>query len=317
MQAAPDVVTIHFEVIDTGPGIASAEMDRLFEVFVQTDAGQQSQQGTGLGLPISKRFVELMGGHITVESQLDQGSTFKFAIQAQLSDASNIQALQPTQKVIGLEPNQPQYRILVVDDRVDNRKLLLKLLQPIGFWVQEASNGQEAVTIWQQWHPHLIWMDMWMPVMNGYEATQQIKSHLQGDATVILALTASTLEEEKSVVLAAGCDDFVRKPFREGVIFEKMAQHLGVRYRYEPLGLTVSGNSSSADKLTTTALAIMPKQWLKELAEAAALIDEAQITQLLSRIPQTHQDLAMRVQNEVNNFDFDRLMNLAQEASNS
>jgi signal transduction histidine kinase/CheY-like chemotaxis protein len=317
MQAAPDVVTIHFEVIDTGPGIASAEMDHLFEAFVQTDAGKQSQQGTGLGLPISKRFVELMGGNITVESQLDQGSTFQFNIQAQLSDVSNIQALQPTQKVIGLEPNQPQYRILVVDDRVDNRKLLLKLLQPVGFLVQEASNGEEALTIWQQWHPHLIWMDMRMPVMNGYEATQQIKSHLQGDATVILALTASTLEEEKSVVLAAGCDDFVRKPFREGVIFEKMAQHLGVRYRHEPLGPIDSGNSSSADKLTATALAIMPEQWLRELAEAAALIDEAQITQLLSRIPQAHQALATKIQNEVNNFDFDRLMNLAQEAIKS
>jgi signal transduction histidine kinase/DNA-binding NarL/FixJ family response regulator len=308
--------TIYFEVEDTGAGIASEEINNLFEAFVQTETGKQSQQGTGLGLPITKKFVELMGGKITVSSQLGKGSIFKFDIQAQISEASKIQEQKPTRRVIGLEPNQQEYRILVVDDRWENRQLLLKLLAPIGFAVKEASNGQEAIEIWQSWQPHLIWMDMRMSVMNGYEATQQIKSHLQGQATVILALTASTLEEEKAVVLAAGCDDFVRKPFREQVIFEKMTQYLGVRYIYEEIDSQDISKAITIEKLTATALAVMPDEWLRELAEAAELINEQQIEQLLSQISEEHQNLVRAIQKEVDNFDFDRIMNLAQEAVN-
>ncbi|AFY77033.1 signal transduction histidine kinase [Pleurocapsa sp. PCC 7327] len=308
--------TIYFEIEDTGAGIAPEEIDTLFEAFVQTETGKQSQQGTGLGLPITKKFVELMGGTITVSSKVGQGSIFKFNIQAQLSEASKITAQKPTQRVIGLEPNQQEYRILVVDDRWENRQLLLKLLQPTGFQVKEASNGQEAIEIWQSWQPHLIWMDMRMPVMNGYEATQQIKSHIQGQATVIVALTASTLEEEKAVILSAGCDDFVRKPFREEVIFEKMAQYLGVNYIYEELDSEDTSETVIIEKLTAAALAIMPDEWLKKLVESATLIDEQRIAKLLSQIPQEHQALAKAIEKEVDNFDFDRLMNLAQEAIN-
>jgi signal transduction histidine kinase/CheY-like chemotaxis protein len=305
-----------FEIEDTGAGIAPEEIDSLFQAFTQTETGKQSQEGTGLGLPISKKFIELMEGEISVASQLGKGTIFKFKIQAKASEASLIKAQKSTQRVIGLEPNQQQYRILIVDDRFENRQLLLKLLEPIGFEVKEAINGQEAIEIWQSWQPHLIWMDMRMPVINGYEATQQIKSHLNGQATAILALTASTLEEEKAVVLSAGCDDFVRKPFREEVIFEKMAQFLGVRYLYENIDAEENLELASIDKLTVEALAIMSDEWLNELAEAVSLIDEGLIARLLSQIPTKNQALAQAIQKEVNNFDFDRILNLAQEAIN-
>jgi signal transduction histidine kinase/FixJ family two-component response regulator len=304
---------ITFEIEDTGAGIAPEEIDSLFQVFTQTEAGRQSQEGTGLGLPISKKFVELMGGKITVSSQLGKGTSFKFDIQAQEAEAIQITGQKSTQRVIGLQPQQQEYRILVVDDRPENRQLLLKLLQPIGFQVQAAANGQEAVTIWQAWQPHLIWMDMRMPMMNGYEATQKIKAHLQGQATVIIALTASTLEEEKAVVLSAGCDDFVRKPFREEVIFAKMAQYLGVQYLYEQYDSQEVTPENLAE-LTSEALAMMPDGWLEELAEAASMIDEGLIGELLARIPPEQQILAQAIQLEVANFDFEHLMNLAQAA---
>jgi CheY-like chemotaxis protein/nitrogen-specific signal transduction histidine kinase len=305
--------TLFFEVEDTGAGIAPGEIDSIFEAFVQTETGKQSQQGTGLGLPISKRFIELMGGEITVSSQLGKGTIFRFHIKAQWSAAEKIKEDKPRRRVIGLQPNQPEYRILAVDDRWENRQLLLKLLQPVGFALREASNGQETVEIWQQWQPHLIWMDMRMPVMNGYEATQQIKSNLRGQATVVIALTASTLEEEKAVVLSAGCDDFVRKPFREEIIFEKIAQHLGVRYLYEEIA---DSGEEKVDRLTAEDLRIMPEQWLGELVEAAASIDSQLIAQLLSQIPEEHQSLSKAIQKEVDEFDFERIMNLAQEAIN-
>ena len=139
---------------------------------------------------------------------------------------------QPRQRVIGLEPGQPSYRILIVEDRLENRRLLVKLLEPIGFEVREAVNGQEGVEIWEAWDPHLVWMDMRMPVMDGYEATKRIKSTTKGQATVVVALTASVFEEQRTVVLSAGCDDFVRKPFRDKDIFDVLHRHLGVRFLY-------------------------------------------------------------------------------------
>ncbi len=309
-------VMIRFEVEDTGAGIAPEEMDSLFEVFIQTEAGKKSLQGTGLGLPIAKKFVELMGGKIGVNSQLGKGSLFQFDIQAELSHTNQVQTSNSPKRVIGIDPGQPEYRILVVDDRWENRKLLLELLQPIGFALKDARNGQEAVEIWQQWHPNLIWMDMRMPIMSGYEATRQIKSDLQAPATTIIALTASTLEEEKAVVLAAGCDDFVRKPFRAEIIFEKLAQYLNVKYIYEQVHSPATSQLANADRLTAIALAVMPEQWLRELAEAAVLIDQQLVSQLLDQIPEQHQALVTAIQNEVDNFDFDRLMNLAQAAIN-
>ncbi len=307
--------TIHFEVSDTGPGIAPDELESLFDPFVQTSTGRKSQQGTGLGLPISRKFVQLMGGEIAVSTQLGRGTIFKFDIQVEPTEAADMETEKPTRRVIGLEPGQTSYRILVVDDRWENRRLLAKLLTPIGFEVSEAENGQEAIALWSSWEPHLIWMDMRMPVINGYEATQQIKSHLKGQATVIIALTASTLEEERAVVLSAGCDDFVRKPFREEVIFEKMAQYLGLRYVYEQLA-PVSGQSQSvSEKLTKEALAVMPPEWLAQLHQAAAKINAKLIGELIAQIPEEHQPLAQALWEKVNNFDFDRIMNLAQQAA--
>jgi signal transduction histidine kinase/CheY-like chemotaxis protein len=307
--------TLIFEVEDTGVGIAPEEMDSLFETFTQTEAGRQSQQGTGLGLPISRKFIELMGGEISVCSQVGHGTVFKFNIQVLGSELSRIQLSKTPKRVIALAPQQQEYRILVVDDRWENRQLLLKLLQPIGFQVQEASNGQEAIDLWQQWQPHLIWMDMRMPVINGYEATQHIKSHLKGQATAIIALTASTLEEEKAIVLSAGCDDFVRKPFREEVIFEKIAQYLGTIYIYDELDSDEPSELEGVATLSVEALAVMPDQWLRRLSEAAVLINNQLIAQLLLEIPQEYQGLARAIQKQVDDFDFDHIMNLAQAAA--
>ena len=308
--------TLVFEIEDTGAGIAPEDLDSLFEAFTQTETGKQSQEGTGLGLPISKKFIELMGGTIIVSSKVNQGTIFKFNIQAQLSEGGRIQDRTTITRVIALEPNQQEYRILIVDDRWENRQLLLKLLNPIGFEVKEASNGQEAIDVWQSWQPHLIWMDMRMPVMNGYEATEKIKSHLKGQATIIIALTASTLEEEKAIVLSAGCDDFVRKPFREAIIFEKMAQYIGVSYLYEELREAKSTECEEIEKLTAEALAIMSDEWLQALSEAAELINNELIAQLLTEIPQENQNLVQAIQKQVDDFDFERIMNLAQEAVN-
>jgi CheY-like chemotaxis protein len=232
-----------FEIEDTGQGIASSELDSLFDPFVQTRTGHESMEGTGLGLPISREFVRLMGGDINVSSQPGRGSIFSFDIKVRAVNVIDVKTSVPRQRVIGLVPNQPIYRILIVEDSRVNRLLLVKLLQPLGFEVREVVDGQEAVAVWQSWQPHLILMDIQMPVMDGYEATQIIKQMPNGQETVIIALTASAFDEQREAILKAGCDDFIRKPFQEEILFAKIAEHLGVRYIYsEDSSLTLPQN---------------------------------------------------------------------------
>jgi signal transduction histidine kinase/DNA-binding response OmpR family regulator len=312
-QSDTKQLTIRFEIEDTGMGIAPEELDTVFEAFTQTASGSH-EEGTGLGLSISRKFVHLMGGEITVQSILGQGTVFRFDVQVELYNCEELPTRQSTQKVIGIEPHHPSYRILVVDDRTENRQIVVQLLEPVGFEVREAVNGKEAIEIWQEWKPHLIWMDMRMPVMNGYEATQYIKSQLKGQATFIIALTASTLEKEKSIVLASGCDDFVRKPFRESVLFEIMAKYLGVTYVYE----TSRELDSIQDHLITdfllepSALTVMPRDWLVQLEQAALELDGESIIELLDRIPDEHTLLARALKNKVDDFDFDDIAQLIQ-----
>ncbi|MDX2213485.1 MAG: CHASE2 domain-containing protein [Oculatellaceae cyanobacterium bins.114] len=163
-----------FEVEDTGCGVAETELDKLFQPFEQTEAGRRSQQGTGLGLAISREFIRLMGGDISVQSQVNVGTTFRFSIPVQVGDLSEREEIFHHQVRVATE--QPKYRILIAEDNVVNRTLLIYILASAGFQVQVAENGEAAIQLWKTWHPHLIFMDMNMPVMDGYEATRQIRA---------------------------------------------------------------------------------------------------------------------------------------------
>lgn len=323
---SPHLLTLYFEVADTGPGIAAHEMNQLFEAFSQTEIGQKSHQGTGLGLAISQQFVRLLGGDITADSGLGRGATFAFDIKVGQGNPAEIQAQQPSRRVIGLAPDQPKYRILVVDDRWVNRHLLLKLLEPIGFEVRDAENGQQAIALWKEWQPHLIWMDMRMPVMDGYEATRYIKADLQSQKTVIIAFTASVFDEERAIVLAAGCDDFVRKPVPEKIVFEKMAQYLGVRYLYQEQARedTQNGGMNAVNGgmnevklrpsvlLSPASLQVMPSSWVAQLYQAAMQLDDKQIFSLIAAIPSEHAAIAIALTDLVNRVRFDTIVNLSQ-----
>lgn len=311
-----DKLTLEVEVEDSGHGIAPDELHQVFEAFTQTETGRQSQQGTGLGLAISQKFIQLMGGDIQVNSILNQGTIFKFYLQVDLANAQDLQEIKTQKRIIGLAENQPKFRILVVDDRLTNRQLLVKLLSPLGFEVAEAENGQEALKVWNEWQPHLILMDMRMPVMDGYEATKQIKSHLKGQATVIIALTASVFEEERAIVLSVGCDDFVKKPFREDALLEKIAHYLGVRYLYTPDLPRLDPLAPPLSSLITPdALTMMSSEWLVALHYSATAADGEQILQLVQQIPVSHSPVAESLILLVNNFSFDQIMDLAHKAT--
>lgn len=300
---------LHFEVEDTGMGIDPSELEKLFKPFVQTQSGQKFQQGTGLGLSISQQFARLMNGEIALKSTPGQGTIFSFDVPlAKVQMLEEAESKPSQQRAICLA-SQPVYRILVVEDCNENRQLLVKFLTSMGFEVREAENGLAGVNIWLAWQPHLIWMDMRMPVMDGYEATRQIKSHPLGQSTVIIALTASAFDEERALILAAGCDDFVCKPFLEEVILEKMAKYLGVRYLYEDSQVEVTRDIYT---LKPESLKVMPPSWIEQLHQSALRTDEQQIFNLLQQIPAANAPLANALAEAVNNFRIDKIIDLTQ-----
>ena len=317
--------SLKFSVSDTGLGIAAEEIDSLFKAFVQTSAGIKATEGTGLGLAISQKFAQLLGGKITVESVLGEGSTFCLTIQLLETTLSEV-VMPSRQKVISLELGQKPYRILVVDDTKTNRLLLVKLLEPLGFELCEASNGIEAVQVWQSWQPHLILLDTRMPVMSGLEATQKIRKleKLQEDCyqkTIIIALTASIFEERRGDVLDVGSDDLLRKPFKEELIFEKIQQHLGVLYCYEDLphktALPRKVNwLGKPDSFFLEAMSEMPRTWVHNLYDAANNLREESVLALIEQIPETFATLAEALRGLANDFHLDQIVRLTQAALN-
>ena len=277
---------IHIEVQDTGPGITLDEREKLFEAFTQTTIGQQVQEGTGLGLTLSQKFVQLMGGELNVRSQTGCGSTFFFDVAVEVIEPNINARSSPERLIVALESNQTKHRILLVDDHRDNRQLLMSLLKPFGFEIREAGNGQEAIEIWNHWSPHLIFMDLRMPIMDGYEAAKRIKATAKGRNSIIIAITASTSEEEREQVSLRGYDDFLHKPFRETAIFDILSKYLGVKYIYEnddQLGADTSEASFNSE-LTPAALAVLPFGLLIELEQALIELNPMMIAALIEKI---------------------------------
>jgi signal transduction histidine kinase/DNA-binding NarL/FixJ family response regulator len=299
---------LSFSITDTGPGIASDELEELGRPFVQAHEGRKSREGTGLGLAICNRFIKLMGGELKLASVQGKGSTFTFDINAPEvgdDDALALPSLS-SERVVGLAPGQPRYRILATDDLADQRHLVASLLTPLGFEVREASNGEEAIAVWEEWAPHLIWMDMRMPVLNGREATRRIKSTEKGKSTIIIALTASTFEDEIEEVLGAGCDDFLRKPFQEQALFEMLSKHLGVRFIHEQ-PVNVQATPQPADPARIAAL---PADLLERLSVALAGLEVDDIGKAIEEIRAIDPQLAESLSMLSATFDFGQMLAL-------
>ena len=304
--------SLFFEVEDTGTGIADDELSSVFKPFVQTESGKRSQEGTGLGLVISRKFVQLMGGDMTVSSDIGKGSVFRFDIRIKIPDGYS--ARNENLRIIGLEPGQPRYRILIVDDKPDNRHLLVKLLNPIGFELREAENGKQAVEIWEHFAPHLILMDIRMPVMDGYEATRTIKSGFKPIPTTVIAVTASAFEEEKSLVLSAGCDDFLRKPFKESELFDIMEKHTDIRFIREEDMPEAQKTGQADEKLISDAVKALPRQLLTELEQASVRGDTITIERLIEQIRPLNVPLADALKTLADNFDYDRILEITRQS---
>ena len=233
-----------------------------------------------------------------------------------LAAAARSESPKPTRNVIALAPNQHPYRILIVDDKLLNRQLLIKLLKPLGFELKEATNGEEAIQVWDSWEPHLIWMDMRMPVMDGYEATKYIKGTIKGQATAVIALTASVLEEERAVILSAGCDAFMRKPFREADIFDAMHKHIGVRYIYEDPGqANLAAIQEQEREMTEADFLKLPESLVADLKLAILNADMDLIESSIEQIRLKDTVMASAIANCIENFEYDKVLKLIFQSS--
>ncbi len=304
---AENIQTLHFEVEDTGIGIDPDQLENVFNPFVQAGHLQTGSIGTGLGLSICKSFVELLSGEISVESKPGKGSLFRVDLEVSLAETAEASGIEKTGPAVsGLEPGQSVWRILVAEDNAENRLLLNSLLLQVGFDTREAENGEEAVTLFKQWQPNFIWMDMRMPVMDGYQATAKIRSLPGGDTVKIVAITASAFSEQRQSILEAGCDEVVHKPFQTHEIFETMREQLGVHYIYEE---EIDTPPPSAEKVIDIAsakemAASLPEQLSAELEQAAMALDMEETHKVLERIAEIQPDLADMLRIRVEEMDF-------------
>lgn len=298
------------EVEDSGSGIPETEQARIFEPFVQL--GEQGvNKGTGLGLAITRQFVTLMGGDIGVRSTVGQGTVFRLDLplhEAQATDLPHVALTEPG-RVIGLQPDQPPCRILIVEDQRDNQVLLSRLLDAVGLPWKLAENGQVAVALFQSWQPHFIWMDHRMPVMDGEEATRRIRQLPGGAQVKIVAVTASVLREQRAELIAAGMDDLVRKPYRASEIYACMARHLGLRYVYEDHAPSAPLQPHT---LSPEELATLPADLRDALAIALQSLDSTRIDRVVAQVRAHNAPLADTLARLAEGFDYPTILKALQ-----
>jgi len=302
-----------FQVEDTGIGIPQEHLDDIFLAFKQVGEHARMREGTGLGLAISRKLVEMMGGELQVQSAAGQGSTFSFTLPLAEASAEHLPAPADNQRILGYQGERR--KILVIDDKWENRVLLVSLLLPLGFDVQEAENGQDGVQKAEEFRPDLIFMDLIMPVMDGFEATRQIRQTPALAATKIIAVSASTLIPSEKITTEYGCDDYLLKPVHMQDVLEKIALHLEVAWIYEHEQSAEHPKLLDGQNADTQALLAPPPAEINLLYASVLDGDVQQVRSRLESI--VHQDqryrpFAEQVQERLKTFDEDGLCEFLQ-----
>ena len=316
MRKNADRLWLSARISDTGPGITDAEQKQLFEPFTQIGNSRDNMKGTALGLAISRKFARLMGGDITVSSTPGVGSVFLFEIPVERGDAGVAMRRKSSGRVITVRSAPESPRILVVDDHPENRDWLMKLLSSIGFSV-EAPIMATAIRRWEEWNPQLILMDVHMPVMNGLEATRQIKGTPRGQETIVVALTASAMQEDRQTVIESGADGFIAKPCTEEDLLETIRSLLKLTYDYEETGgldeLAAAVSVPNAERLGQ-----LPRQLIEDIRSATATGNKKLLDSLIRKITDVGDtESARALQHLADSYEYDALTRLLEEACHS
>jgi PAS domain S-box-containing protein len=302
-------------VEDTGPGIATEEQAGLFRPFVQSQSGRDLQGGTGLGLAISQQFIRLMGGEIRLASEVGKGSAFYFEIPVRPVEGTFVSIPVGRQRVTGLQATPHALQVLIVDDDPNNRGWLTGLLKIIGFSVREARDGAEAIRLWQEWKPDLILMDVRMPVMDGLEATRRIRVQPGGTDTIIIALTASAMEEERHVVMQNGANDFVSKPCQEDELLQKMQAHLNLTYVYDDVHARRNDpGATPRSDVNSVLIQELPPELLDNLGIAIRNGQTDRLTKLIEQVGERDAEISQALKDLADKYDYDALTHLLEGA---
>jgi len=289
------------EVEDTGPGIPPEELTHIFDAFRQSEAGREAG-GTGLGLSISKRLVDLMGGELAVRSTLGAGSCFTASIPVEPSAETSSQPKTPPRRIAGVERNEAEGPLLIVDDVKENRDILKALLAPLGFALREAENGREALRIFEEERPCAVLMDMRMPVMDGYEATRRIKASEGGSSVPVIAITASAFEDDVQNVLKSGADICIRKPLSPEDVYEALGKLLDIRFHYADEPRTAETRHEAF--LSREALAALPGETIEAMRTALQDGDIDELESLIEGIRRFDGDLAENLLRLARQYDY-------------
>ncbi len=307
-----------FTIQDTGIGIPPDMINKIFEPFVQVKRENIESLGTGLGLAICKKFVDLMGGSINVQSRLGEGSIFLFSIYTRQITNKISNGITIKRKILKLKQNQPIVRNLIVDDNEDNRLLLLDLLKSTGFEVKSAENGSEAIKLFKLWHPDIIWMDIKMPIMDGFKATNEIRKLKDIKQPTIIALTSHAFQKEREKIMSSGLDDLITKPFDENEIFFSISKHFGIEYHYSDESQINSEiqKNRNYNEISYRELLILSTIDIEQVKQACVLCDLKKIDFLINQIKKKNEQLSKKLYNLAVSYQYDKLIDLLDRAIN-
>ncbi len=291
------------KIKDSGKGILLEEQETIFKPFEQAKKGGSASGGTGLGLAISKKLSNLMQGDITIESEYGKGSEFIFTFSYSEGNVSELRENVEILKVASLSSEMKDLKVAIVDDRFENRDILFKKLDPLGFSTRMAENGQEAVDLYKEWKPEIILMDVVMPIMNGVEATRQI-FELAGDHDVkIFVVSASALESEQKEIMELGVTVFIKKPVKLDELLAEMHEKAGVKFIYKD-----SSIKSGDDEIKVTPMEV-PEAIKNKLLEAAAEGDFMLLLDLLTTLEKDTNKSFKIIEDYINEMEFEEIAN--------
>ncbi|HSF74304.1 MAG TPA: ATP-binding protein, partial [Microcoleus sp.] len=279
---------IRFQIQDTGIGMAPEQLEKIFLPFEQVGNSQQKAEGTGLGLAIAQKIVQMMGGEIKVESILGQGSIFSFDLElTQSSEFIEQTSLTTSINLTGFKGNKN--KILLVDDRLENRGFLRSFLEPLGFKIMEACNGQEGLNKAIDFQPDLIITDLVMPVMDGFEMSRRFRKSSEFKDVILIASSASVFEFDRKNSHEAGCNEFLSKPIQVEELLEVLKKYLQIEWIYDqPADLANQQQEGFTDLLNLQSgeLVIPPSTELVALFNAARIGDIEVVEQEANRLKQ-------------------------------